>query len=182
MALLTIPQEAIARLALLRTEGMSVNLQVFPLRPQRSMGVCPQCIIPGIRRGMPPMQLVDVKLYFCIKVRALNFGYTGLTKHIVGESVAYHMIHTVGHYTVGMVHTGGLSGLIKACNLLGLHYVLSTPDVHGTNAVAGRSVQDAQDGMRVRLGHAGTPAVCWRYAASCCVILSNLLDVAVNHD
>lgn len=57
-----------------------------------------------------------------------------------------------------MVYTDGGSGIIRACTLLGLNYVLSTPEVHETNATAERYVQYVQEGMRVLLGHDGIPA------------------------
>ena len=91
----------------------------------------------------------------CIKDRALNFGYVGLTKRTDGDAVAYHVLHAVGDDTVGMVYTDGGSGIIRACNMLGLNYDLSTPEVHETNAVAERYAQYIQDGMRVLLVHAG---------------------------
>lgn len=50
--------------------------------------------------------------------------------------MAYHIIHAVGDDTIGMVHCDGGSGIIKACNSLGLNYDLSAPEMHETNAAA----------------------------------------------
>lgn len=96
----------------------------------------------------------------CVKDGARHFVYVGLTKITDGDAVAYHIIHAVGNVTVGIVYTGGCSGLIRACNRLGLNYDISTPEVPETSAVAERRVQDVQDGMRVLLVHAGLLAVC----------------------
>lgn len=85
------------------------------------------------------------------KDRALIVGCIGLTKRIDGEAVAYHILHAVVDDTVGMVYTDGGSGIIRACNLLGLNYELPTPAVDDTNAVAERYVHHAQDGMEVLL-------------------------------
>lgn len=88
------------------------------------------------------------------------------------------MLHDVGEDVVGMVYTDGGSGIIRASNRLGLHDDLSTPVVHETNAVAARYDQYEQDGMRVLLVQAGMAAVCWPYAATCFVMLSNLVGMA----
>lgn len=50
------------------------------------------------------------------------------------------------------------SGIITACNPLGLNSDLAAPDVHETNAAAGRYVQDVQYGLCTLLFRYGLPA------------------------
>lgn len=132
--------------------------------------------------GCGPNALGGNQCIGCAKDRALNVGYVGLTNSTDGEAVAYHIRHAIGHDTIGMVYTDGGSGMIRACHLLRLNDDRSTPEVNDPHAIAGRYVQDVQDGMRVRLCHAGRPAACWPDAANCFVMLSNIIDMAPTQD
>lgn len=74
------------------------------------------------------------------------------------------------------------SGLIRACDVLGLSHHLAPCVINETNSVAERYVQGIHDGMLVLLVRAGRPAALWPYDATCYVMLCNITDMKPNQE